>query len=686
MELDKPQSLLEIYLTRKGIKVDINTKKFCRYRTCSNDLQEVSNFSVFPKVKYIERWDDWITNCIYVCDLLVLDMNYSNEIIEKEIVINQQEHLRTFDTLKQFLVLQEPSITIKPDLKKAQKDTFLEQFRLNLTAWRENIFWLIVWHRVSRIGFSDDWTLFTFNNWVLNLTDGTFENWDYKLINDNSISITYCPEEVEAISLEEAFRDCIDIEKYISAEKTISALTVWYLVCGIFRQEYRKLKNEFPFLGFEGYSGIGKTSLLNFLSWICWYNRNSISWTCDTDYAFEVQMNSLWNYFVFIDEMQKISTKLQKNIQAAYNSGENHKGWRNWNWQEIQTFRKECSIITAWEVLPNQEEALLNRFIICNPQQPFTLKWQLSDNDEYIKYMLLSEKEPANLNSLSTDEIKFMAQKYYRPRFMKILKDKNLINFKYYHDMATKYVDKYSDDWTDARLKNNLVCALTGYLILRQANVDEAEVEEIIKDYFSKLQTYRKRTILSGVIVNYITENISEFSSWIWRVKWNSQPGPMIRIKYSEKEQGLIMQLTNIVSYCKNKVEATLSTNHLKQQLAQLIWLKGLLQSGQVKFAKGNDNISWTFIPLSVVKDNEALRKIRDTTLAYQHSHVEELRHILEGEDRHDVVPTSSKQAIQKVMPEEKLKKLCEELEYTNEHAQFFDKNFEEKDEESKPF
>jgi len=61
-------------------------------------------------------------------------MNYSEEIIEKEIVINQQEHLKTFDTLKQFLVLQEPSITIQPDLKKAQKDTFLELFRLNLTA------------------------------------------------------------------------------------------------------------------------------------------------------------------------------------------------------------------------------------------------------------------------------------------------------------------------------------------------------------------------------------------------------------------------------------------------------------------------------------------------------------------------------------------------------------------------
>ena len=686
MELDKPKSLLEEYLKRKDIKVDINTKKFCRYRTCANDLQEVSNFAVFPKAKYVERWDEWITNCIYVCDLLVLDINYSEDITEKEIVINQNEHLRTFDTLKQFLTLQEPSVSIDPYLKKPQKDKFLDEFRLNLTAGWEKIFWLSIWHRVSRIGFSDDWGTFTFNNGVLNLKDGTFENWNYQLKNDSSISITYCPEEVDALSLDEALKDCMDIEKYISAEKTISALTVWYLVCWIFRQEYRKLKNEFPFLGFEWYSGIGKTSLLNFLSWICWYNWNSISWTCDTDYAFEVQMNSLGNWFVFIDEMQKISTKLQKSIQAAYNSGENHKGGKNWNRQDIQTFKKECSIITAWEVLPNQEEALLNRFIICSPQQPFTLKWQLSDDDEFIRYMTLSQMEPTNLDYLSTDEVKYMAQKFYRPRFMRILKDKNLVNFKEYHDNATKFVDKYSDAETDARLRNNLVCALTGYLILRQASVDETEVEEIVTDYFKKLQSYRKHTILAGTIVNYITENISEFGSWMWRVKWTSQPGPMIRIKYSEKEQWMIIQLTNVVAYCKSKIEATLSTNHLKQQLIQHIWLKGLSQSGQVKFAKWNDTISGTFIPHSIVKDNEALMKIWDTVLAYQHSHVQELRHILEWEDKHDVFSTSSKQSIQKVMPEDKLEKLCDELDYTNEHAQFFDKTFEETEDEGKPF
>ena len=681
-------SLLEEYINRRNIdleKLDIQSDKFRLYRTNNNKLQEACNFAVFPKHKYEERWDNWIANCMYVCDLFVQDWNYGSWIIEKEITINQNEQLRNFEALKQFLVLQEPTITIKAS-NKADKDNFLELFRLNLTAGFEKVFWLEVGYKVQRIWFNQKWDKFTFNNWVLNLTDGSFKSWEYQLINNSSISISYCPEEVNKVSLEEAFKDCIDLEKYVSTERTIASLTIWYLVSWIFRQEYRNIHNEFPFLGFEWYSGLGKTSLLNFLSWVCGYDWNSIAGVCDTDYAFEVQMDSLWNWFVFIDEMQKISAKLQKNIQAAYNSGENHKGGKNWNWQDIQTFKKECSLIAAWEVLPNQEEALLNRFIICCPKKAFALKGQLSDDDEFIRYMTLSQKEPTSLDYLSTDEIRFMALKFYRPRFMKLLRDKNLINFKEYHDNAIKYIEKYTDCNVDARLKNNLVCALTGYLILRQAFVDETEVKEIITDYFEKLENYRKHTILSGVIVNYILENISEFGSRMWRVKGTSQPGPKIWVKYSDNEQGLILQLTNIVAYCKNKVEATLSTKHIRQQFIQLLGIKELSQSGQVKFAKWSDTISWTFIPLSVVKGNEALRKIRDTVLAYQHGHVLELRHILEWEDKHDVIIPSWKQSIQKVMPEDKLEKLCDELDYTDEHAQFFDETFRETEEDSKPF
>ena len=684
MEPNDNISLLEEYLTRRNINIDnlnIHSSKFELYRSNNNKLQEVCNFAVFPKKKYEERSDNWIVNCTYVCDLLVQDWNYGSWIMEKEITIIQNEHLRTFETLKQFLILQEPTIVIKNFSKKVEKDVFLDLFRLNLTAGFEKVFGLETWYKVERIGFNEDWSSFTFNNWKLNLTDWTFEKWEYKLVNDSSISLSY-EDEVEDLTLEQCLKDLIPMEGYVSSEATIASITIWYLVCGIFRKQYKEIHNEFPFLWFEGYSWTGKTSLLNFLSRVVWYNWNSINGVCDSDYAFEVGMNSLWSWFYFVDEIQKISSKLQKYIQAAYNSWENHKWGANGNWQEIQTYKKDCSLIAAWEILPQQEEALLNRFIICCPQKPFAVKKQVTDCDEFIKFMELSNKDVANVEYLNTDEIRYLAVNYYKPRFMYLLKHKNLINFNKYHSEAVMLVEKFAGSSIDTRHKNNLVCPLTWYLILRQDNIDEEEVKNIVEDYFSKLQTYRKHSIMSWMIVDYVLDNIDEFSSWMGRVKWTSQTWPMIWVKSSEKEQGLILQIDNIIRYCKNKIENKLSNKHSKQQFVQLLWIKDI-QSWVIKFAKWTRNIAGAFIPFSIVEWNEFLRKIWDATLSYQHWHVEELKHVLKWED---VDLSVYKQSIQKVMPSEILRKLCEELECTNEKASFFDKTFEETDEDSKPF
>ena len=246
--------------------------------------------------------------------------------------------------------------------------------------------------------------------------------------------------------------------------------------------------------------------------------------------------------------------------------------------------------------------------------------------------MELSGKDIANEQYLNTEEIKYLAINYYKPRFMCLLKHKNSIDFQKFHNEASMLIEKYADASIDGRHKNNLICAITGYTIIRQWNIDEQEVKEIISDYFSRLQTYREHTIMSWVIVDYILENISEFGSRLWRIKWTSSVWPMVWIKYSMKEQWLIMQVNNIISYCKNKTENRLTIKHTKQQFVELLWIRGL-PSIPIKFAKWERNINGTFIPLNIVKTNEYLKKIWDITLNFQHWHVEDLRHILSGEE-----------------------------------------------------
>lgn len=678
----KQTSLLDVYLTQHFDSFNMEDVAFQNYCSIANRILEKCNWLIFPKEKTVEKNNlDEVIDCKYLCDLVVGDWNFWCGIITKEVTLSQKSHLQSFELLKQFIQLQEPKATIEP-LAKKEKDIFCEYVRLGLLAGFETVFNLKTGFKIQRIGFDEKWTEFIFNNWKLDIKSGEFEQQQFTLTQDSSISLSYPSDAVEKLQLNNCLSDCISLEKYVSTEKTIATITIGYLVCWIFRKEYQKLHNEYPFLWFEGYSWIGKTSLLNFLSRVVWYNWNSINGVCDSEYAFEVNMNSLWGWFYFVDEIQKISSKLQKYIQAAYNSWENHKWGANGNRQEIQTYRKDCSLIAAGEILPQQEEALLNRFIICCPKLPFAVKKQVTDCEEFIKFMELSSIDTSNNKYLNTDEIKYLAVNYYKPRFMFLLKHKNQINFQKFHNEAVAFIDKYAGSSIDTRHKNNLVCPLTWYLILRQGNIDENEVKEIVTDYFARLQTYRKHSIISWIVVDYILENIAEFGSWMWRVKWTSQTWPMIWVKSSDKEQWLILQIDNIVRYCKNKIENKLSNKHTKQQLVQLLWIKDL-QGWVIKFAKGARNIAGTFIPLSVVEWNEFLKKIWDTTLSYQHWHVEELRHVLQWED---VELSAYKQSIQKVMPSEVLEKLCEELECTNEKAQFFDESFKESSEDSKPF
>lgn len=672
---EKLPSLLDIYIKENKIKFDINNKKFQMYCSLANRIQDKCNFLVFPKEKTVHKNDSWeVLDYIFKCDLCVRDWNFWEWLIKKEVILSQKNHLQKFDNIKQFIQLQEQKAVIKP-MTKTEKEEFCECLRLWLLSWFETVFWIKTWYKIPRIWFRD-WDIFIFNNWRLNLKDWTFKEEEYSLTQDSSISISYPYSEIEKLTLEECLTECINLEKYISSEDVISSITVWYLICWIFRNEFKELHNEFPFLWFEWYSWTGKTSLLNFLSWICWYDWNTINWVCDSEYAFEVWMDSLWNRYYFIDEIQKVSAKLLRYLQASFNSWENHKGWANWNRQDIMTLKKDCSIIWAWEILPPEEEALLNRFIICCPASPFAVKKNVRDVDEIAKYVELTGENTISDEYLNTSEIKKLAIFYYRPKFMRILRDKKSINFKDYHDKATEYIEKFSNEHIDTRHKNCLSAAITWYLIIHWNDIDENKLKEIITEYFNRLKAYRKHSIVSGKIVEYIINNISEFWSRTWKIKWTNQKWPMLYLKYSDNDKWIIMQIPNIIKYCKDKIEAKLPAKHIEQQFRQLIWCdKDNQDYKAAKVAKWTRNLNWTFISYSEVSKNESLKLIRDTLLEYLHEHSDELSHILEWEEREDANGIKYKQPIQKVITDETLSKLIQEINDAYDIAPFFNKN-----------
>lgn len=651
--------------------------KICKEETLNDYLKkalerkDVINFLIFPKRKTVIKWDaGMIKNCKFKCDLLVHDKNFWSWWITKEIVVDQLEHLRSFESLKSFLELQEPTIVI-PYMRRSKKEELCEFIRSKLLTGFEKTFWLATSYEVRRIWFDlKDPNVFLFNNWRLDLKKWKFDEMPYLLNQDTSVKLEFPDEEIQKIALWSALKDCLCIKKYISNENTISSIILWYMISWIFRKEYKDRFNEFPFLWIEWYSWIGKTSLLNFLSWISWYSWNTINWVCDSDYAFEVWMDCMGWRFYYFDEIQKASAKLLKYVQAAYNSWENHKWWWNGNRSELQTYRKDCSLICTWELLPQQEEALLNRFIVLCPAQPFLVKKNVKDENEIKKLRELTHDEDSKIEYLSTDQIRQMGMFYYRPRFLSILKNKNKINFNEYIDKALSFIEKFSSKEIDTRFLNNLSPALAWYLLLQWDDVDTAEIEGIISDYLKRLEVYRKDSIVSSRIVEYIISHIWEFCSRTRKVKWQNPNNPMIYLKHSSKEQILVIQIQSLIKYVKDKVDCNLATKHIEQQFRQLLWIqKQKSDSRPVKVAKGKMNMTWVPISFDKIKNNESLKLLWDNVLSYFWEHLDELIHINSWEEN----DWHTKQPIQKSMATDVLESLINEIDETYKNAEFFD-------------
>lgn len=669
MDSDK-KNVLDVYLQENGLDKKCEEGNLKNYCDKVSERYETINFLLFPKRKTVIKWDsDMIKNCKFRCDLLVNDNNFWTWLIKKEIIIDQLEHLKTFESLKSFLELQEPTIVF-PYMKHSTKDKMCEFVRSIMLTWFEKTFWLATSYEVRRIWFDiKEPNIFLFNNWKLDLKTWNFEEMPYILNQDTSVKLEFPDKEIKKLTLDSALKDCLSIKKYISDENTISSIILWYMISGIFRKEYKDRFNEFPFLWIEWYSGIWKTSLLNFLSWICGYSWNTINWVCDSDYAFEVGMDCMGWRFYYFDEIQKASAKLLKYVQAAYNSWENHKGWWNWNWSELQTYRKDCSLICTWELLPQQEEALLNRFIVLCPTKAFLVKKNVKDEEEIKKLRELTHDEESPIEYLTTDQIKEMGMNYYKPRFLSILKNKNKIKFNDYIDKALNYIDKFSSKDIDTRLLNNLSPALAGYLLLQWDDVDDKEIEWIITDYLKRLEVYRKDSIVSSKIVEYIVSHIWEFCNRTRKVKWQDVNYPMIYLKHSNNEQILVIQIQSLIKYVKDKVESNLATKHIEQQFRQLLWIqKKKSDSRPVKVAKWKMNMNGVPISLDKVKENESLKLLWNSVLRYLTEHLDDLIHLENWEEN----ARYTKQPIQKCMAPKTLENLINEIEETCNKAEFY--------------
>ena len=668
--MDVKKNIIDIYLEESWLKKSSDKELTEKYSKLAWTHLDTINFSIFPKKRTIIKWDsNMIRNCKYECDLIVNDRNFWKWLIKKEIILDQLEHLKSFEALKSFLELQEPTIVF-PYMSHSNKEKFCEFVRVARITGFIHTFWINDAYEVRRIWFDiSNPDIFLFNNWKLDLKTWKFEEMPYILNQDTSVKLEFPNKEVEKLTLEWALRDCLSIKKYISSENTISSIILGYMIAAIFRKEYKSRLNEFPFLGSEAFTGFWKTSLLNFLSWIAWYSWDTISWVCDTDYSFEVSMDSMWGWLFFFDEIQKASTKLLKYIQAAYNSWENHKwGW-NGNWSELQTYRKDCSLICTWELLPQQEEALLNRFIILCPTQPFLVKKNVRDKDEIKKLRELTHDEDSPIEYLSTNQIKEMGKNYYRPRFLAILKNKNKINFNEYLDKALTFIDKFNSKDIDIRLLNNLSPAIAGYLLLQWDNVDNEEIEWIITDYLKRLEVYRKDSIVSSKIIDYIVSHIWEFCNRTRKVKWQDVNYPMIYLKHSNNEQILVIQIQSLIKYVKDKVECNLASKHVEQQFRQLIWIqKKKNDSRPVKVAKGKMNMTGVSISLDKVKENDSLKLLRNSVLRYLTEHLDELIHLENWEEN----ARYTKQPIQKCMAPQTLENLINEIEETCNRAEFY--------------
>lgn len=657
------KNLLDLYLEEHHIPYDENSEECVRYYNEAKKILAKTNFLLFPLEKIDTSGDnEMISNRLFKCDLLVKDKNFWTGISHYKLEIDWKT-LQNFDTLKFYLQLQVPTITITNVNSKAEKDELCENIRLVLLTGYEILFWIKTSYNVQRIGFDiKNRNKFLFNNGILDISNWEFTPWEYNLLQDTSINITFPLEDMEDLTIDRSLASILPLKNYISSNNTISSIVLGYMVAGIFRNEYKDIHNEFPFLWIQSYTGMGKTSLLNFLSRVCGYNWETIPGTCDSEFAFEVWMNSMGGWFYFFDEVQKASNKLLKYIQAAYNSGENRKGWAGGNWRDLGVYRKDCSLICTGEYLPQEEEALLNRFIILDAKEPFLVKKMVTDEWEFRKYEALTGQKVEN-EFLTTEQIKTLAVNYYRPLFLNILRDKREINFKEYHDKATRIIEsvvkEFGDMAPDTRLANNLISAITGYMIICWDFVDENEIRAIASDYFVNLLDYRKDAYISWRIVNHIVDNVGEYSSWINKVKWTSLNYPMIYLKYGN-EKGLVIQIKNVAIYTKNKLESNLTVKHIEQQFREMIGIPKL-SSKVVKIIWWNCNMGGVFIPLDIIKRVDPLKRIWDAVLDYLGTHTKELQKMIDDGQKY-------------VMDDGLLQSLIKEIDGSYWNAEFFDK------------
>lgn len=656
------ETIFDKYIDEHYPNADKDSDKFQTYRNKAMYVLKYSNCILFPKEMNETIADDkGIAQRVYKCDLVVEDTNYWNGIQTSEINLDQNL-LHKFDALETFLSLQNRNI----DIDCGNSPKFESRFCKNLNycfIWFEEVFGVPKSKTVPYIWFDrDDENIFTFSNWQLNLSNWTFTKWVNKLAQDMSIKVSYYRGQNENLTLEESLTDILSLKKYISANNTVSSSIIWYLIAGIFRNEYKKINNEFPFLGIESITGSGKTSMLNLISWVAGYDWDTIKWTNDTPYAFEVWLNGMWGWFYFIDEIQKADKQFLDALQSAYNSWENRRWWF-WVWNGLGHYRKDNSIICAWEILPQWEEALTNRFVILNVKEPFLIKKNVRDRAEFDKYKELTNEEVC-WDYLTTGQIKTLAMSYYRPRFLNILRNKKQINFEEYLKRALTFIESIvndlGDQTPDARLINNFSPVLAGYMIACWDEIDEGELTSIVVEYFVNLLDYKKDADISWKMVNYIVENIGRFCSRWNKVKGVETSYPMIYLKDSDRERGLYMRISSISDLLKNELKSQLHLKHIEQQFRKRIDCEHYNSSRQVKAAKGNLTMTWIFVSYDTIKKNESLRAIWDSALDYLCWHSKELQKLIDDQQQYR-------------LPEDTLRELIKEMDYSYSKADFFD-------------
>lgn len=678
-KIENESSILDVYLEEHSLGFYKDSEKFRNYYAIADGILDHTNFLLFP-IEEIKSTDDGkITNRVFRCDLVVEDNEFENGIQTYSIEIDWKT-LQGFDSLKSYLGLQAPMVRFFNLWSKNQREELCSDIQRWLLEWFKQVYWCKTSEKLNRLWFrGKDNQEFVFNNWVLNLNTREFTPWVYELTQNASINISYPLGLMKNLTLKESLTDILSLKKYISSDETVSCIVVWQLVAWIFRIECKANKNEFPFLGIQSITGAWKTSMLNFISWVCWFDWDTILWTNDSDYAFEVWMNWMNCWFYFFDEIQKASSKLLKYVQAAYNSGENHKWWWGWNWWQLQSFRKDCTLICCWEIIPNEEEALLNRFIILDTKEPFLIKKNVTDKEEFKKYEELTG-EKVDGEYLTTGQIKRLAKEFYRPRFLNILRNKKYINFEEVYKRASKITDDVAKEFganaPDTRIVNNLSTAIAGYMLLLWDEIDEAEIRKIIQGYFTNYLEFRKDSYVTWRIVGFITENIGNFCSWTNKVKWSTEEYPAIYLKNSNKEKWLAIQISKISRYMVSKLDLNLKPKHAEQQVRGAFDAQRI-KAKPVNVAGWNLKMSATFIDFEKIKDNEFLKWIWDISLDYLWEHVKELKKM------------KDEGLVKYTMANPTLIKLIEEMDESYENSEFFNTSSFSKEiplEEQQPF